>query len=117
MEKKRFITPMHPAAEHGYEIDFTELLQGIGGDSEVITGTPTVTVVNSAPPGFTAVFQGLDATNRKVIFLAGITTPQHEDDAYKGDGVVICVQANIVSTSSPAEVQQTELVVNDQCLE
>lgn len=117
MEKERFQTPMHPEAEHNYAIDFTKLLQGIGGDSEVITGTPTVTVVDADPsfPGFTAVFQGLDSTSRKVIFKAGVDTGDHDDAAYQGDGATICIQANIVSTSSPAEVQQAELIVQDQC--
>lgn len=117
MQKERFQTPMHPEAEHNYAIDFTDLLQGIGGDSEVITGTPIVTVIDSDPssPGFTAVFQGLDATSRKVIFKAGVGTSDHDDAAYEGEGALICIQANIVSTSSPAEVQQGELIVQDQC--
>lgn len=117
MKKQQFLDPMHPAAEHNYAIDFADLLQGIGGDAEVITGTPVVTVVNTPPTGFTATLVGLDSTSRKVIFTAGVSTPNHEAAAYKGKGAPICIQVVIASTSSVAEVQQAELIVNDQCLE
>jgi hypothetical protein len=121
MELERFIDAMHPAAEHNYSIDFTDLLQGIGGSTEVITGTPVITVVKAdpgpgpIPAGFSAVYQGLDATSRKVIFKAGIATGEHGNAIYDAPGQVICVQADIVTTSSPAEVQQGELVVVNPC--
>lgn len=117
MKIEKYTDEMHPEAEHNYRVDFTDLLNEIGGDSEVITGTPTVTVVDPVPTpdGFTATFVDTDATDKKVIFTAAVSGAEHENDIYRDGGQTICIQVNVVTTSSPGEVQQVILVVHDPC--
>lgn len=115
MQVETYDSAMHPEAEHVYAIDFTDLLQRIGGDNEIISGVPTVSVIDTAPTGFTAVYAGIDPTERIVYFTAGVATGEHDNTIYEGKGQTACIQANIVTTSSPQEVQQVKLVINDQC--
>lgn len=115
MKLEKFDSPMHPEAEHNYSVDFTDLLAAIGDGTDTIVSPGVVTIVSDTPPGFTATFVSLDATLKKVVFEAAVATPDHDDEIYQVEGVEVCIQVNITTSSGELEVQQAILVVWDQC--
>lgn len=114
MRIEKFPSSMHPEQKHAYAFNFTKALAAIGDGTDTVNAGPTVIVIGTTPPGFTAT--GVSVQNdTKVIFTADVDTGDHEDAAYANDGVEICLQCNGVSSSGDDLVQQAFLRITDRC--
>ena len=114
MDLEKFPDPMHPQAKHNYQVDWTDLLDGL---SDTLTGTPTVVMDpdSETAPGLNITGVAIDGTSKKVQWNLDVDSGDWEDDAYKDGGVTVCFLVKADTVAGDDVVQQAQLVIHDQC--